>query len=121
MTDTTAPATPAQEVKHQPGVEHGDHIAPEHAFGTQYALRLTLTKAIERGSMAPVKSLYLREPTAADLKGVSLANLANFYESGEVLAVLQRVCMPKISPAEAAALTMRDTVAAGNAISHFLA
>ncbi len=108
--------------QHAPGVEHGEHIAREHEFGAEYTTRLTLAKPIQRGGgMAPLLTLYLREPTAADLKGVSLANLANFYEAGEVTTVLQRVAMPKLSPQEAGSLKMRDAVNAGNALSHFLA
>ena len=52
-------------------VETGAHVAAEHEHGAQYNTRVTLKKPIQRQSadMPQVGALYLREPTAGDLRG----------------------------------------------------
>lgn len=104
-----------------PGLKVGDGIPKEHSHGAQYTMRLELSKPLARmGSMEPVTVLYLREPTGADLKDVSLANLANLYGGGEVANVLQRIAMPKLAPHEAASLPGKDLIRVGNGLAYFL-
>lgn len=102
-------------------VSTGDHIAAEHNYGGQYATRVTLKKPITRASaeMEPVAVLYLKEPTAGDLRGIKLANLMQF-DGGELAELLTRIAMPRLSPQEAKSLSFADTVAVGGALAVFL-
>lgn len=101
-------------------VETGPHIAAEHEWGAQYATRVTLKKPITRpGDMPDVAAIYLREPTAGDLRGIKLVNLAQL-DAGELVDLLPRVAMPRLSPAEVKSLGLVDTIAIGGAIAVFL-
>ena len=102
-------------------VETGAHVAAEHEHGAQYNTRVTLKKPIQRQSadMPQVGALYLREPTAGDLRGVKLGNLAQF-DAGELITLLPRIAMPRLSPQEAASIGLRDTLSIGNAVASFL-
>lgn len=103
-------------------VSTGEHIAAEHTYGGQYATRVTLKKPINRASaeMEPVAMLYLKEPTAGDLRGIKLANLAQF-ETDAVAELLPRIAMPRLAPDEIKRLTLADMIAVGNAVASFLA
>lgn len=120
MTDTAD--TPAPELDELgDNVAFGPHIAAEHAHGAQYDTRVTLRKPLRRASaeLEPVAALYLREPTAGDLRGIRLSGLAQF-DGAELAALLPRVAMPRLSPAEVNAIGMRDMIAVGNAVARFL-
>lgn len=102
-------------------VATGPEVAAEHSYGAQYATRVTLKKPIKRASaeMGQVDELYLREPTAGDLRGVKLINLAQL-DAEELATLLPRIAMPRLSPQEVAGISMRDTLAIGGAIAVFL-
>lgn len=102
-------------------VQTGPHIAAEHSHGAQYTTRVRLKKPITRASaeMEPIAALYLREPDAGDLRGVKLASLTQF-DAGELLVLLPRIAMPRLSPAESAKLGLRDVINIGNAVAGFL-
>lgn len=126
MTDPTAqpPADDTQDIAAELaalGITRGPDIAAEHSHGAQYDTRVKLKKPIPRASaeMAPLDVIYLREPDAGDLRGIKLGNLANF-DAGELTTLLPRIAMPRLSPAEARALGLRDMIAVGNAVAGFL-
>ena len=95
--------------------------AAEHSYGAQYDTKVTLRKPIKRPSaeMPEVTALYLREPDAGDLRGIKLGNLAQF-DAGELVTLLPRIAMPRLSPQEAASISLRDTLSIGNAVASFL-
>lgn len=119
MSDTTTDTPTADELGDN--VAYGPQVAAEHSYGAQYDTRVTLSKPIRRASaeLEPITVLYLREPTAGDLRGIKLAGLAQF-EGGELAALLPRISMPRLAPAEVNTLGLRDLLSAGNAVARFL-
>lgn len=103
------------------GVERGQHVIVEHSYGGQYNTRVGLHKPLARASaeMQPLTAIYLREPKAGDLRGIKMLDL--FQSEGEaVIRLLQRICMPRLSPAEAESLSLRDVASISEAIAGFL-
>lgn len=122
MTDTAEQSLDhATEADLGDAVETGAHVAAEHDHGAQYNTRVTLKKPIQRQSadMPQVGALYLREPTAGDLRGVKLLNLAQL-DAQELTTLLPRIAMPRLSPQEVEKISLRDTLAIGGAIAVFL-
>ena len=91
---------------------------PIHMIDTEADALTDLAIGAER-RMPQVSALYLREPTAGDLRGVKLASLTQF-DAGELLVLLPRIAMPRLSPAESAKLGLRDVINIGNAVAGFL-
>ncbi len=102
-------------------VESGPEIAAEHAFGAEYATRVRLKKPLARDSrdMQAIDCLYVREPKAGDLRGVKMTDLL-VMDVAALLPLMQRVVMPRLSPAEAARLAYADTVSLYGAVNGFL-
>ena len=122
MTDTAEQSLDhATEADLGDAVETGAHVAAEHEHGAQYNTSVTLKKPIQRQSadMPQVGALYLREPTAGDLRGIKLANLAQF-DASELTTLLPRIAMPRLSPAEVQSIGLRDMMSCGEAIAGFL-
>lgn len=123
-TATQLPADDTQDIATELaalGITRGPDVAAEHSYGPQFDTRIALKKPIKRASadLAEVGVIYLREPDAGDLRGVKLGNLANF-DAGELTTLLPRIAMPRLAPAEARALGLRDMIAVGNAVAGFL-
>ena len=123
-TATQLPADDTQDIATELaalGITRGPDVAAEHSHGAQYTTRVRLKKPITRASaeMEPIAALYLREPDAGDLRGVKLGNLAQF-DAGELITLLPRIAMPRLSPQEAASIGLRDTLSIGNAVASFL-
>ncbi|MFV0680317.1 phage tail assembly protein [Ottowia sp.] len=119
--DTTGVETAAAAQPLADAVATGPHIATEHDFGPRYTTRINLRKPIQRASaeMQPVATLYLREPTAGVLRGIKLINLAHL-DAQELLQLLPRIAMPRLSPQETDALSLPDTLALCEAFGGFL-
>lgn len=118
---TDTPETTEESNQLGEGVEAGPQVAAEHSYGAQYDTRITLSRPIKRPSaeLAEVTAIYLREPTAGDLSGIRLSQLAQF-DAGELATLLPRIAMPRLAPAEIKAMGLRDMLAVGNGVARFL-
>lgn len=103
------------------GIARHPSIGAEHTHGPQYTTRVQLPKPIARDSaeMQAIPVLYLREPTAGDLRGVKLQALAE-SDVQALLAVLPRIARPAISKSEAERMGLANLISLQAAVASFL-
>ena len=80
-------------------------------------MNITLAKAIERDGET-IQALTLREPTAGDLRGVSLLQVGQMDVTA-LEPLLNRIATPRLTTKEFAALPAADVMAMMMAVHDF--
>jgi len=80
--------------------------------------KITLETPLQRGETT-LMVIEVIKPNSGALRGASLRGLLNF-QTDDIIAVLPRVTLPALTPAEAQRLDPVDLVAFGGEIAGFL-
>ncbi|MBT0961677.1 phage tail assembly protein [Denitromonas iodatirespirans] len=83
---------------------------------------ITLEKPIVRGKddkISEITEIALRKPASGELRGIVLSDLLKMHADA-TMAVLPRICEPKLTPPEVAAMDPADLFACAVEISNFL-
>jgi len=80
---------------------------------------ITLDDPIQRGTQR-IEALSLRKPTAGELRGISLVDLAQLDVSA-LHKVLPRITQPTLTEADVSQLALSDLLALGTEIAGFFA
>jgi len=83
------------------------------------ATSLTLDDPIQRGEQR-IEALTLRKPSAGELRGISLVDLAQLDVSA-LHKVLPRITTPTLTEADVSRLSLADFLALGTEIAGFFA
>lgn len=93
--------------------------APETAAPQADAPKpITLDAPIKRGDTT-ITQVAVRKPSAGELRGVSLAGLAQM-DVDALIVVLPRVTIPALTSAEVKALELSDMLQVGGKLASFL-
>lgn len=83
---------------------------------------IPLEKPIVRGKddkISKITEITLRKPDSGELRGIVLSDLLRMHADA-VMAVLPRICEPKLTPPEVATMDPADLFACAAEISNFL-
>lgn len=79
---------------------------------------ITLDTPIKRGEQT-IENLTLRKPSAGELRGTSLHDLA-MMDVGALSKVIPRICEPTLMPSEVASMDPADFMQCAAAVAGFL-
>lgn len=95
--------------------------APDLPHGSVFAHRVDLPVPVARMSaeLPALAALYVKEPTAGDLRGIRMGDLLQF-DAAALIELMPRIARPIMAPAEIERMPVKNLVAFGNAVAGFL-